>query len=72
MPLTACVSGGLWPSLWAQMEGQDFMENHAVKDIDFATIHVWPDNWWGAATLNPAVPVPVLSSTVTSPQLPPA
>mmetsp|Transcript_30547 Transcript_30547/g.65411 ORF Transcript_30547/g.65411 Transcript_30547/m.65411 type:complete len:146 (-) Transcript_30547:108-545(-) len=25
--------------------GQDFKLNHMPKDIDFATIHIWPDTW---------------------------
>jgi endo-1,4-beta-mannosidase len=33
------------PAYWAAMAGQDFFKNHAVKDIDFAAFHSWPDNW---------------------------
>jgi endo-1,4-beta-mannosidase len=25
--------------------GQDFSRNNGVQGIDFATLHVWPDNW---------------------------
>ena len=25
--------------------GQDFLPNHELPDIDFATTHIWPDNW---------------------------
>jgi len=25
--------------------GSDFVSNNLVKDIDFATIHAYPDNW---------------------------
>jgi len=25
--------------------GSDFISNNLVKDIDFATIHAYPDNW---------------------------
>jgi mannan endo-1,4-beta-mannosidase len=25
--------------------GQDFVSNTNIKDIDFATVHAWPDNW---------------------------
>lgn len=30
---------------WASITGQNFTANHAPKDIDFAAIHLWPDNW---------------------------
>ena len=30
---------------WAAITGQNFTANHASKSIDFAGIHVWPDNW---------------------------
>ena len=30
---------------WALATGQDFLPNHAVSSIDFASIHFWPDNW---------------------------
>ncbi|KAK9861038.1 hypothetical protein WJX84_009430 [Apatococcus fuscideae] len=30
---------------WAGKTGQDFRNNHMSKNIDFATIHLWPDNW---------------------------
>ena len=33
------------PAAWAATTGQDFIRNHASKHIDFATIHVWRDNW---------------------------
>lgn len=32
-------------STWAAEEGQDFIADHSSADIDFATIHCWPDNW---------------------------
>ena len=32
-------------SEWAASEGQDFIADHAAKDISFATIHSWVDNW---------------------------
>jgi len=37
----------LWanPAEWSHTVGQDFMANHASKDIDFAALHLWPDNW---------------------------
>jgi hypothetical protein len=30
---------------WASDLGQDFVINTNIKDIDFATVHAWPDNW---------------------------
>ncbi|KAK9827542.1 hypothetical protein WJX74_009674 [Apatococcus lobatus] len=30
---------------WSGKTGQDFRGNHMSKNIDFATIHMWPDNW---------------------------
>lgn len=30
---------------WAIGEGQDFVGDHTSADIDFAAIHLWPDNW---------------------------
>ena len=32
-------------SNWAGEEGQDFIADHNSSNIDFATIHCWPDNW---------------------------
>ena len=32
-------------SEWASSEGQDFLKDHGAKEIDFGTIHSWPDNW---------------------------
>ena len=33
--------GGAWP----YQTGQDFVPNHLVDGIDFASVHMWPDNW---------------------------
>ena len=30
---------------WATITGQNFTANHAPDSIDFAAIHLWPDNW---------------------------
>ena len=30
---------------WASMTGQNFSENMAPAAIDFAAVHLWPDNW---------------------------
>jgi hypothetical protein len=33
------------PQGWAYSTGQDFSAQHASPDIDFAVMHLWPDNW---------------------------
>jgi mannan endo-1,4-beta-mannosidase len=33
------------PASWAAFTGQDFLANHMIDEIDFATVHLWPDNW---------------------------
>ena len=33
------------PASWAAFTGQDFVKNHMIDEIDFATVHLWPDNW---------------------------
>jgi hypothetical protein len=33
------------PATWAGQAGQDFERDHAAPGVDFATVHVWPDNW---------------------------
>eukprot|EP01026_Neomeris_dumetosa_P036820 TRINITY_DN2976_c0_g1_i11.p1 TRINITY_DN2976_c0_g1~~TRINITY_DN2976_c0_g1_i11.p1 ORF type:complete len:487 (-),score=43.13 TRINITY_DN2976_c0_g1_i11:309-1628(-) len=33
------------PQEWAADMGQDFVSNNLIQNIDFATIHVWPNNW---------------------------
>ena len=40
--LTVLNSAG---SSWAAEEGQDFIADHNSSNVDFATIHCWPDNW---------------------------
>ncbi len=30
---------------WMASQGTDFIDNHAHASIDFATFHVWPQNW---------------------------
>lgn len=43
---------------WPLKTGQDWASNHAVDGIDYASIHMWPDNWdrndldFGAAWIN--------------------
>lgn len=33
------------PQAWARELGQDFVMNTNLPNIDFATVHAWPDNW---------------------------
>ena len=33
------------PGAWGVEMGQDFVSNTNIKEIDFATVHAWPDNW---------------------------
>jgi len=40
-----CESSYGNPSGWAGYTGQDFMPQHAVRAIDYAGMHLWPDNW---------------------------
>ena len=40
-----CESSTGNPSGWAGYTGQDFMPQHAVRAIDYAAMHLWPDNW---------------------------
>ena len=30
---------------WSLHTGQDFLPNHMVDGIDYASLHLWPDNW---------------------------
>lgn len=33
------------PGEWGAGTGQDFARDHAFAPVDFATVHLWPDNW---------------------------
>lgn len=33
------------PGLWASDTGQDFVLDHSFTDIDYASSHLWIDNW---------------------------
>lgn len=33
------------PRNWSYGTGQDFSAQHAIDSIDFAVMHLWPDNW---------------------------
>jgi hypothetical protein len=41
---------------WATITGQNFSANHAPDSIDFAAIHLWPDNWEVEPSPSPPVP----------------
>jgi endo-1,4-beta-mannosidase len=36
---------GVNPGDWAASLCSDFIQNSAVKDIDFASVHAYPDTW---------------------------
>lgn len=43
------------PKNWSYGTGQDFSAQHALSSIDFAVMHLWPDNWaerYGALPVN--------------------
>lgn len=33
------------PGDWASSLGTDFIQNSAIADIDFASVHAYPDTW---------------------------
>jgi mannan endo-1,4-beta-mannosidase len=33
------------PHTWMAQQGVDFVRNHSVPEIDFATLHLWPEGW---------------------------
>jgi len=37
--------GAAEESDWAGKTGQDFIRDHAISDIDYATLHLWAKNW---------------------------
>ncbi|MHC4445567.1 MAG: glycoside hydrolase 5 family protein [Planctomycetota bacterium] len=40
---------------WMQWNGQDFIDNHQHATIDYATCHIWPQNWgWDPIGNTPA------------------
>lgn len=39
------LNPGIGGSTWAAEEGQSWARHSKLKCIDFASIHVWPDNW---------------------------
>ncbi len=46
---TGCEGDTPWPS-W---NGLDFIQNHNGPDIDYTTIHIWPQNWGWYDPANP-------------------
>lgn len=38
-------NAGVNPAEWAGSVGQNFLPNHAVSGIDYASIHLWPNDW---------------------------
>ena len=51
---------------WALTEGQDFVRNHRVAAIDFATVHSWVDKCalWHTLNSAPAVFIRALLSKI--------
>lgn len=33
------------PGPWFSTLGSDFIRNSKISDIDFASVHIYPDNW---------------------------
>ncbi|MFC1572311.1 FlgD immunoglobulin-like domain containing protein [Candidatus Eisenbacteria bacterium] len=50
MVTTGCEGNTPWPS-W---NGLDFLANHDGSNIDYTTIHIWPQNWGWYDPDNPA------------------
>ncbi|PKI66395.1 hypothetical protein CRG98_013197 [Punica granatum] len=46
---------GVNPGEWAASLGTDFLQNSAIKDIDFASVHAYPDSWIPKADLEAKV-----------------
>jgi len=46
---------GVNPGDWAASLCSDFIQNSAVKDIDFASVHAYPDSWLPKASLEEKV-----------------
>jgi mannan endo-1,4-beta-mannosidase len=49
---TTTASLGANPGSWAAEYDQDFVVDHSDPNIDFATMHGWPDQWKVAGDLN--------------------
>lgn len=46
---------GVNPGDWAASVCSDFIQNSAVKDIDFASVHAYPDSWLPKASMEEKV-----------------
>ncbi|CAN4114663.1 unnamed protein product [Withania somnifera] len=57
-------SVGLNPGKWAASLGVDFIENSAIKNIDFTSVHAYPHSW--IKGINPDARVDFLSRWVDS------
>lgn len=33
------------PASWSSEFGNSFIRDHKIKNIDYTSIHIWPDNW---------------------------
>lgn len=33
------------PEQWASLLGSDFIRNSNIPNIDFASVHIYPDHW---------------------------
>lgn len=44
-PSTPSLADCCNPGPWASLTGQDYFRNNAIKEIDTASLHFWPDNW---------------------------
>jgi endo-1,4-beta-mannosidase len=55
------------PGPWGIEMGQDFVNNTNIPQIDFATVHAWPDNWMIAQVSVPRTSWLVGTSTLGLP-----
>ncbi|XP_039119967.1 mannan endo-1,4-beta-mannosidase 6-like [Dioscorea cayenensis subsp. rotundata] len=46
---------GVNPGQWAASLGSDFIQNSAIEQIDFASVHAYPDSWIPHASLKEKV-----------------
>ncbi len=59
---TGCEGDTPWPA-W---NGLDFISNHDGPDIDYTTIHIWPQNWEWFDPSNPEATFPSALTTTQS------
>lgn len=41
------------PNTYAQQVGTDFIRNHQVLGVDFASVHIYADSWWVTLLTSP-------------------